>query len=198
VLTFAYLNLRVDSVYSDYPGAELTSSVTDGEVRLFARRTGPEIGRAGTLATITGIAMSALPDSTVLDLNATTVWSAEKTTMEEDDGLLLVDACGPRFMITLNSDTRGLIEPPHPIEDVLSVQLDAMHDDDVQVEFINSVGERVHRDRIQIGRGRTVARFELPDAVTSGFYAIRLFGTSGEILTSARLVVRRSSPATAP
>jgi photosystem II stability/assembly factor-like uncharacterized protein len=197
-ISFAFLNLKVDSVYSDYPGAAVNAEIAEGLVRLHATRTGPEIGRAGTLATLTGIAMPVLPDSTILDVNASTVWSIEKTTMEEEDGILLVDACGPRFMITLNNQTRAVIQPPHPIEDVFSVQLDAMHDDEVLVEFINSVGERVHHDRVHVQRGRTVSQFVLPEAVSSGLYVIRLRAAHGEILTAARLVVRRSSQAAAP
>lgn len=191
-LRFTSVNLTIDSVLAgSVPDANVDVTVQPGVVTYRATRMGPNFGALGTLSVLRCVAHSAIPDSTPLHITDMKVWSAEPTTLENDDGYVIVDACGPRFLIDLMGRSRFAIQPPLPItSSTLSVRVDAETDDVMDVRLVDALGQVVAAFmRVPVGKGLSTHQFAISQ-LASGTYSIIIQSNSRSSLTLTVPIVR--------
>lgn len=189
-IEFARLNLNITSVDgSTYADALVQTSWNRDSVSITARRAGPDFGQQGVLAIIRGVAQSALPDSTPLNIVGTRVWSTEQVDVTERDGWLIVDACGPRFLIRRDAQPIIRVLPPLPARDNITVEFVAKYIDEARVSIIDAVGVEVgNLSPIAIHTGTQNFMINA-GALPSGMYFLRIETQSGALfLTSIPLV----------
>ncbi|MBC8124115.1 MAG: hypothetical protein H7X70_00145 [Candidatus Kapabacteria bacterium] len=190
-IAFSRLTLNVDSVsIGTMQDANVRWTLDDDSIRLMLTSIGPDCGNTGVIATLHGTAYSALPDSTGLEFTRTVIWAKEAVNVIVDDGSLIVDACGPRFLIRIGQQTRFQLLPPVPTRDALSIAADAMRTDVASVELFNSIGSSVRTfENIHIDEGASVVRLSLAD-LPSGVYRIRISSASYGSLSESVVLVR--------
>ncbi|MBU3741006.1 MAG: choice-of-anchor D domain-containing protein [Candidatus Kapabacteria bacterium] len=183
------LLFEVDSIVAGtWPG--VTGQFAPGVVKLTAQGQGPVLGRQGVVAAMRGLAKSALPDSTPFTFATVALWAVEPTTVNADDGSLVVDACGPRFMIKVGPIRSIRALPPHPFRDVMRFNVETSADAVIDVEVLDAVGNIVHAS--------SGLRIMPPDAtvavpvheLASGYYIVRFRTEQGIIATHQGLIVR--------
>lgn len=188
---FSRLNLRVDSVTAGtMPDVDVSSTSTDGRVALVVRRTGADAGQAGTAAVLHGTAFSAIPDSTPLSFATVSVWAQEDVVVENDDGSLVVDACGPRFLIRIGSQAVIRIVSPTPARDRAVVAIELAATDHVTIDLVDVLGGTVlHTQRRELPSGTTNIDVQLPHTIASGTYILRVATrTSGSATTTLPVI----------
>ncbi|MCX6141232.1 MAG: choice-of-anchor D domain-containing protein [Candidatus Kapabacteria bacterium] len=190
-IAFNKLNLVVDSItQGTMPDANVRWMLDDDSIHIMLNSTGPDCGRSGVIAILHGEAFSAIPDSTPLAFTRTSIWAKEAVNVIVDDGSLIVDACGPRFLIQLGQQTIFRLLPPLPAREELSISADARIADVVSIEIVNSVGSVVTSfSNMRIAEGASILRFSL-DGLASGVYSVRITSGSHGTLTSSVPLVR--------
>ncbi|MBK7033099.1 MAG: choice-of-anchor D domain-containing protein [Ignavibacteria bacterium] len=189
-IAFNELNLFVDSISAGtMQDAVVDWTMDNDSIRLLLRSTGPDCGRPGVVAVLHGVAFSAIPDSTELAFTRTTIWATEAVNVLIDDGSIIVDACGPRFMIQIGAASTFRILPPLPARDVISVEATAKHGDFVTIEIVDGLGNIVRSyNNMKISEGASVLQCST-DGLASGIYGVRVTsGSSGALTTSVPLV----------
>jgi hypothetical protein len=119
------------------------------------------------------------------------VWSTEPTKLENDDGYVIVDACGPRFLIDLMGRSRFAIQPPLPVSSsTLPVRVDAETDDVMDVRLVDALGQVVASFmRVPLGKGLSTHQFDISQ-LASGTYTIIIQSNSRSSLTLTVPIVR--------
>lgn len=173
---FSRLNLRVDSITAGtMPDVDVTSTSTEGRVVLVVRRTGTEAGDAGTVAVLHGTAFSAIPDSTPISFATVSVWAQEDVIVENDDGSLVVDACGPRFLIRIGSQAGVRIVSPTPARDHVAIAIELAAPDKIAIDVVDVLGGTVlHTQSRELPSGTTNIDIQLPETIASGTYILRV------------------------
>jgi hypothetical protein len=102
------------------------------------------------------------------------VWSQLPTETRTDDGTLVVDACGPRFLITFGPIRTIRIAPPYPSRDVVALDIEATDEATCDVDVVDLVGNVVlRRDNVRIHRGQQRVAIPSPE-LGSGQYIVRV------------------------
>jgi photosystem II stability/assembly factor-like uncharacterized protein len=184
-VAFTPINLTIDSVKSgNAPDARIVARVQQTQVTFTAYPTGGQFGKPGVLAVMYGTAHAAVPDSTPLDIKGMFATAYEPLTFTDDDGYVIIDACGPRMWINYSKRTIFRLNTPIPVRD--AVQIDAQtHDVDVAyIEVYNSLGQVV-RSQIErrISQGASTIRVDM-DGLADGVYVVRLTSQSGGELSA--------------
>lgn len=191
-LRYTSVNLTIDTVLSgSAPDANVVLDLQPGAIRFRAYRTGPDFGSIGTLSVLRCIAHSAIPDSTPLQITDIKAWSAEPTKLEHDDGYVIVDACGPRFLIDPTGRSRFSIQPPLPItSSTLPVSVDAEADDVMDVRLVDALGQvAASFMRVRVGKGLSTHQFDISQ-LASGTYTVVIQSNSRSTLTQTVPIVR--------
>lgn len=191
-LRYTAVNLTVDTVLAgSVLDANVDVDLQPGEINFRAYRTGPNFSAIGTLSVLRCIAHSAIPDSTPLHITDMKVWSTEPTKLENDDGYVIVDACGPRFLIDLMGRSRFAIQPPLPVSSsTLPVRVDAGTDDVIDVRLVDALGQVVASFmRVPVGKGLSTHQFDISQ-LASGTYTIIIQSNSRSSLTLTVPIVR--------
>jgi hypothetical protein len=184
-VAFTPINLTIDSVKSgNAPDARIVARVQQTQVTFTAYPTGGQFGKPGVLAVMYGTAHAAVPDSTPLDIKGMFATAYEPLTFTDDDGYVIIDACGPRMWINYSKRTIFRLNTPIPVRD--AVQIDAQtHDVDVAyIEVYNGLGQVV-RSQIErrISQGASTIRVDM-DGLADGVYVVRLTSQSGGELSA--------------
>jgi hypothetical protein len=189
---FTQLNLRVDSILrGTMRDVDVTSSSIPGRVELVVRRTGPEAGSPGDVAVIHGTAFSAIPDSTPLSFATVSVWAGDDVVVVTDDGSLVVDACGPRFLIRVGAQAVVRVVSPTPAQDQIRVAVRLGAADDVSIEIVDLVGDVVARQHTtQLQAGESILSLALPPTLASGTYILRVSTRMSGSTTTTMPVIR--------
>ncbi|MBS1561874.1 MAG: choice-of-anchor D domain-containing protein [Bacteroidetes bacterium] len=189
-LHFYELLLEVDTVTSAYPGlfTEMhVDSIVEFTIRADSTR---QLGTVGTLCVLRGTTRLALPDSTAFVVANYNLWSADKVALLEDPGYLIVDACGPRFMIKLGADVRVRIASPQPVRDVLTLALDHAQADVLDVVLVDMQGREVLHHSVAIDAAATTTSIPIHPCA-SGAYVLRVGNARGEIISTAMVLIAR-------
>ena len=189
---FTHLNLRVDSVLrGTMRDVDVTSSSIPGRVEFVVRRTGSEAGTPGDVAVIYGTAFSAIPDSTPLSFATVSVWAGDDVIVGTDDGSLVVDACGPRFLIRVGVPAVVRVVSPTPAQDHIRIAVRLGAADAVSIEIVDLVGNVVARqDSAQLPSGESTLSLALPPALASGTYMLRVSTRMSGSTTTTIPVIR--------
>jgi hypothetical protein len=189
-LHFSELLLEVDTVTSAYPGL-FSEMHADSVVEIMLRTdsTG-RLGTVGTLCVLRGTTRLALPDSTAFLVTNYDFWSTENVALLEDPGYLIVDACGPRFMIKLGADVRVRIASPQPVRDVLTLALDHAQADVLDVLLTDMQGREVLHHTVAIDATANTTSVPV-HACTSGAYVLRVGNARGEIISTGMVMIAR-------
>jgi len=159
------------------------------------RRDGERIGEPGILCVLRGEVFAALPDSTPFLFTDVRPYSTMATQRKEeivvstDPGSLIVDVCGPRFLIRLGTVPAMRFEPPHPSTDVVRVHVDTDKEDFLSYEITDATGNVVVRETSwAVPAGSS--DLDIPvRTLSTGVYGIRLWTGRGGTLTGLRAVV---------
>jgi len=191
VIFFERLNFVVDSVsVGTLADMTLSYDYDADSVRLVLRSTGPNAGMFGTIATLHGIAYQSIPDSTPLAFARTAIWATEAVNVITDDGSIIVDACGPRFLIRLGAQSTFVLRPPVPVRDNIVVNVTSKYGDVARVEIVSSIGSIVQTvDNVAVGVGSSSIICNVQD-LPSGVYGIRITSASGGTFTASVPLVR--------
>lgn len=191
-IRYQSVNLDVDSIVKgNAPDVRLEARMQPGSVVFTAHRAGPQFGTAGTLAVMKTTTRSAVPDSTPLQFTDITAWSPELTQVEHDDGYVIVDACGPRFLIGVAPKSRFSVVSPTPLSSSnVSIRVEADDDDVVDVHIVDALGRTVASyQRIVVGKG--LSQLDLDVAhLSAGTYILHVLSNSRGSLTSTIPIVR--------
>lgn len=190
-ITFSYLSLTVDSVtVGTMSDVALESTFTNGAVQCRLTSTGPTAGSRGVVGYIYGVAHSALPDSTLLVFESVQVMTNEPAAIETKNGVLIVDACGPRNMIVLVSPTTVSFMPPHPVSDVIHMKVVAPFHEVMKVEIVSVIGDVASvTENIMIDKGETVVSLPVQHLQT-GTYLVRVTTRKGGEFSEPVVIVR--------
>jgi len=170
---------------------DVTSSSIPGRVELVVRRTGSEAGTPGDVAVIYGTAFSAIPDSTPLSFATVSVWAGDDVLVVTDDGSLVVDACGPRFLIRVGAQAVVRVVSPTPAQDHIRVAVRLGAADAVSIEIVDLVGDVVTRqDATQLPAGESTLSLALPPTLASGTYMLRVSTRMSGSTTTTIPVIR--------
>ncbi len=189
-IAFNKINLMVDSVSTGtMQDATVEWMMDDDSIGVTLRSIGPDCGTPGIIAVLHGTAYSAIPDSTEVAFTRTSLWADEAVNVQIEDGSVIVDACGPRFMIRIGESSTFRILPPLPARDVISVEAIAKTGDFVTIEIVDGLGNVVRNyQNVKISEGASVLQFPT-EGLASGVYGVRITsGSSGSLTTSVPLV----------
>jgi hypothetical protein len=129
-------------------------------------------------------AHAAIPDSTPLDIKGMFATAYEPLTFTDDDGYVIIDACGPRFWINYSQRTIFRLNPPLPVRDALSIHSQSQSLDVAIIDIVNSLGQIVRSVTVgNIQQGASTIRVDMTD-LADGVYVIRLVSQSGGVLTA--------------
>lgn len=188
---FTYLNLTVDRItVGTMPDVIMLSTITPGRLTFTLTPTGTRAGDEGVVAVIHGVAHSALPDSTDLAFRNVVITSVESVSSSTDDGVLIVDACGPRNPIIFRSPTTVRLLPPQPVSDNLSLEVVAPYQEQINIEIVSLLGERQPaRSNVVVGEGTSVIDVPIP-SINTGSYVVRVTTGRGGEFSLPLIVVR--------
>lgn len=188
-VTFNELLFTVDSIVSG-TWAGVTSEFAPGIVRLTAVGKGAVLGREGIVAVLAGTTKSALPDTTPFSFARVALWAMEPTTVQADDGSLLVDACGPRFLIKIGAIRAIVPVPPQPSRENMAYAVEAVADGLVDVDVVDALGNTVALHHgLRVPSGQSVIHIPVHD-LASGYYLVHFRTQHGTIATHIGLIVR--------
>ncbi|MBU3698886.1 MAG: choice-of-anchor D domain-containing protein [Candidatus Kapabacteria bacterium] len=186
------VNLVVDSIISGTaPDVDLTASIETGAIRFLAVRRGPLFGSMGSLGIIRATSRSAIPDSTPLSITDMRAVSKELTELVNNDGYVIVDACGPRNLITFAEKTKFRLAPPLPITGaVLTINAEAEQNDVAYVDVTDALGQVVaSHSGIPVVRGPSTLQLDI-SSLSSGTYFVVVRSNSRGSITAFVPVVR--------
>ena len=186
------VNLVVDSVVAgNGADVDLAYDISPGVIRFRVARRGPLFGASGTLAVIRATSRSAIPDSTPLSITDMRAVSLEPTELVNNDGHVIVDACGPRNLITFAKKTRFRIAPPLPISgSVLVVDAEAQQNDVAYIDVTDALGQVVASlTGVPVARGRSMLQVDI-SSLPSGTYFVLVRSNSRGTVTASVPVVR--------
>lgn len=184
-VAFTAVNLTVDSIKpGNAPDSRIVARVQPSYVEFTAYPTGQQFGKPGVLGVIYVTAHSAIPDSTPLDINGMFATAYEPLTFTDDDGYVVVDACGPRFWIAFTQRTIFRLNPPLPVTDVISIGAQSHDVDVVRVEIMNSLGQVVRTETISSLRQGSSNISVSTDGLSNGIYILRLTSQSGGVFSA--------------
>lgn len=192
ILRYQTVNLVVDSIRAGQaPDLRLSAELIPGAIRFHATRTGPLFGTPGTLAILRALTRSAIPDSTPLLITDVRVWSQEPTEPISDDGYVIVDACGPRNLITFSGKSRFRIAPPFPLTGTtLRIEAETENDDVAYVDIVDALGRIVLTQApLPIAKGVSTLDIDV-SALSSGTYRVIVRSNSRGMITVSVPVVR--------
>jgi len=195
-IEFSRLHYVMDTILpgSMRPGVVSTSYVP-GAIDIAMRRDGERIGEPGILCVLRGEVFAALPDSTpflfadVRPYSTMATQRKEEIVVSTEPGSLIVDVCGPRFLIRFGSVPVMRFEPPHPSTDIVRVHVDADREDFLSYEITDATGNVVVRETSwTIPAGSS--DLDIPvRTLSTGVYGIRLWTGRGGTLSGLRAVV---------
>ncbi|MFM8771931.1 MAG: hypothetical protein ACKOE4_07940 [Candidatus Kapaibacterium sp.] len=191
-LRYTPVNLTIDSVMTGSAlDVSTTADLQPGAVRFHSYRAGASFGGTGSLVILRCRAHSAIPDSTPLLLTDMKAWAAEQTVMDHDDGFVIVDACGPRFLIDLMAKSRFAIQPPLPITSyTLPIRVEAENDDVMDIRVVDALGQVVASFmRVHVGKGLSTHQFDIAN-LAAGSYSVVIQSNSRGAFTSTVPIVR--------
>lgn len=186
------VNLVVDSVLTGQaPDVLLRAEIVPGAIRFHAARSGPMFGTPGTLGLLRALCRSAVPDSTPLTITDIQVWSQEPTEAVKNDGYVIVDACGPRNLITFKSKTRFRLAPPLPVTgSVLQILTDAEQEDAAYVDVTDVLGRvLLSVANVPVAKGQAQLTLDI-STLPSGTYLVVVRSVSRGTVTAYVPVVR--------
>ncbi|RPI69627.1 MAG: hypothetical protein EHM43_01190 [Ignavibacteriae bacterium] len=188
---FSFLNLTVDSVtVGTMADVVFTSTFSAGALQCTLTANGPGAGSAGIVGYIYGIAHSALPDSTDLVFSSVDVTSNEPASIETKNGVLIVDACGPRNMIIFVAPTTISFMPPHPARDVIQMRVVAPFHENMTVEVVSVIGDVASvTENITVDKGETILSIPVQHLQT-GTYLVRVTTHRGGVFSEPVVIVR--------
>lgn len=186
VIEYLSLPFLIDTVVAGNLGSETKATWTSSEVEFRMRGdvTSP-LGLPGVIGIMRGRARSSIPDSTGFVFKSVVIWSMERIDSAPNDGSLVVDACGPRFFISITSPTRFSAAPS---ADGIVVRYDALQVDAGVVSLYDVSGALVSTTPFSIspGRGDIPVTLEL----ASGAYVVHVESASRGRLNVLHAVVR--------
>ena len=189
-LEYSRVLFVVDSVTSTYPHGTVNATIQPGRIDVEATSTSALFGSPGEILVMHGTANPAIPDSTTIDVVPGEVVSVEPTTIEDRDGLLHVQNCGPYNAIALGGPTRVIIAPPQPSSDAVNLAIQAAYDELLTIELYDMAGNLVGGSSGHLApRGSSLMRVEL-DGLTSGQYLVRVLTNHGGEFNLRCLVVK--------
>ena len=180
---FTQINLTVDSIKGgNAPDSRVVASAQPAQVTFTAYPTGQQFGKPGVLAVLYVTAHSAIPDSTPLDIKGMFATAYEPLTFSDNDGYVVVDACGPRFWFDYTPRTVFRLNPPLPVKDAVSIHARSQGADVVAIDIVNGLGQVVRTQiNTEIPDGASNIRVNV-DGLADGVYVVRLTSRSGGIL----------------
>ena len=191
VVDFSRIHFVIDTIL----GGTLFDAATDvqwseGHVEFTIARTGPNLGKPGIISTLKGVAYPAIPDSTLFVFSEMSVSSLEPVDVTADDGLLIVDICGPRNIIKLAPPTSLSIMPPHPVRNNLNFKIDASFTEQLSINLIDAIGNlTANLGDYSVESGISSLSVPLP-ALASGMYVVIVTTNHGGRFTNAIVVSR--------
>ncbi len=188
-VTFNPLLFEVDSILpGEWPN--VTGQFAPGAIRVAVSDPSASLGKLGVVASFRGITKSALPDSTSFSFTRVALWAVEPTQVRSDDGSLVVDACGPRFMIRVGPIKSIVAVPPQPVRDAMAFDVTTTEASTLDVDLVDAVGHVV-RTIHDLHVTPPMARISVPvHDVASGYYLVRFRSASGTLGTHQGLIVR--------
>jgi hypothetical protein len=191
VVDFSRLHFDIDTILS---GTLIDGIVDvqwqDGHVEFTIVRSGPNLGRPGVVAVLKGVARPAIPDSTLFVFSQMVVRSLEPVDVTADDGLLIVDVCGPRNIIKLVPPTSVSIMPPHPVRDNLNFQVNASFSEQLSVKLINTIGN-LTSDLGDYSVDSGVSNLSVPlPSLASGMYVVIITTNHGGRFINTIVITR--------
>jgi hypothetical protein len=148
-------------------------------------------GTPGTLGLMRSLCRSAIPDSTPLNIVDIQVWSQEPTEAVKNDGYVIIDACGPRNLITFKSKTRFRIAPPLPVTgSVLQIMTDAEREDAAYIDVTDALGRvLLSVANVPVAKGQAQLTLDI-SSLSSGTYLVVVRSVSRGTVTAYVPVVR--------
>lgn len=187
---FYHLLFHVDAVIpATMPDVETAYTYANGTLTVMMRADSMRLGRPGTLITLGGIASLAIPDSTLFTFRDIRVWSADTVTVLDNPGLLIVDACGPRNIVSLTSPTSLQVLPPLPASDRVMLSLDVANRTNVSVELFSIEGDKVYAMNEQEAQRGKLAIAVPVHNLASGTYLVLVRTTNGGLFSAPIQVV---------
>ncbi|MBI2794641.1 MAG: choice-of-anchor D domain-containing protein [Ignavibacteria bacterium] len=191
VVDFSRLHFDIDTILSGtLIDAAVDAQWQEGHVEFSVVRIGPNLGSPGIVAVLKGVANPAIPDSTLFVFSQFAVRSLEPVDVTADDGLLIVDVCGPRNIIKLVPPTSVSIMPPHPVRDNLNFQVNTSSNEQLSVKLINTIGNLTNElGDYSVDSGVSNLSVPLP-SLASGMYIVIITTNHGGRFVNTIVVTR--------
>lgn len=171
-----------------WPGMRYAIDRREGEVVVDIRpENGEPMGAAGIAMVLRGRAHMALPDECPLPLTEVLIQTDSATTLDYRAGSLVVDACGPRYLIAVTNPAAIAVAAPNPSVGSISVRIGLKAADVCTVELSTLDGRTVLQRQYGLAAGDHVLEVA-PDA--SGLYLLRIRTVGGSVYTEVRTVIR--------
>lgn len=141
------------------------------------------------LVVITGRAKAALPDSTPITFGESTIHlrGINRIEQEFDEGYLVVDVCGPRFLVDFGATAS--IAGAHPSNGDIVVNVVALRPEAATVVCTDVSGRIVHRRNVDLPQGTSHVVIAL-DGAHSGWHCVHLQGQFGTIVRLPVMIMR--------
>ncbi len=190
VVTMSPLMFEIEEITSTYPDAEITTQWSRETITIEARKAGPNFGISGPIIEVRGKALPAIPDSTVLDILSVTITGVEPVVWRDDDGLLKVNMCGPYNSILMVRPPTVNLGAPHPVRDVLHLEVDAPFTQTVEVDIVDPAGQVVATYAgTSLPEGASTLTLPV-DQISGGVYIVRVRTDKGGAFSLPVVVVR--------
>lgn len=173
VIDHLYFLFAVDSVRVAMDlGAVVESVVEPGRTAITLRRdigaTRP-FGGTDTLCWLIGVSGPGIPDSTDFRIRDVEIGAQETTTHSVRNGTLIVDACGPRFLVNfrqpavvrINQDGQNIV-----------LNVDAMEDDVLRWDVITLEGKQITHGETNVSEGHSYHLLDM-STVSSSVVVVR-------------------------
>ncbi|MDZ4745434.1 MAG: choice-of-anchor D domain-containing protein [bacterium] len=173
-VVFSSLPFVLDTVTAGGMGSRTSMTWTQESVlfHLTADSASP-LGTPGVVGVMHGHGRSSIPDSTGFMFKRVIIWSNEYVDSIPVNGSLVVDACGPRFFISLSQPTSFMVAPTL---DGLVVRYKALQADAGVVAMYNLSGELVSSTSFAIDSGD--GTIYVAQTLASGAYIVRVESAS--------------------
>lgn len=169
--------------------ADIATTFVPGRLDVVVKGLGVNAGKPGTIAVISGVASPALPDSTLFVFSNVKVWSRDTVTTSTDPGLLIVDVCGPRNLISLVAPTTMRIAEPLPVNNTLVVEITAPYSERVTIQIVDVQGSSICTyEALNASSGRSVIHVPVSH-IPSGAYIIHATTGRGGVFDMPTLIV---------
>lgn len=177
---------EIDDVQPGPRTALLASATSPGRVQFTVATDG-----AGPLdlVVVRGRARAALPDSSVVKFGEAAVYLRGINKIETDfqNGYLVVDVCGPRFLVDFGATAS--IAGPVPVQGALTVNVTSVRPEGATIVCTDAVGRIVHHQEVDIPEGSSQLVIGL-DGARSGWHCVHLQGQYGTMVRLPVMIVR--------